>query len=85
MGKAGVGSQDLTPIAPRELFLGEVYHQTLISVDENGTFAGGGTAAPMPMPIVPTVKLNRPFIFLIRDIETNTILFIGQVIDPSAG
>ncbi|MCK4393219.1 hypothetical protein KAX17_09980 [Candidatus Bipolaricaulota bacterium] len=31
------------------------------------------------------MKLNRPFIFLIRDIETNTILFIGQVLDPSAG
>jgi len=31
------------------------------------------------------VKLNRPFIFLIRDIETNTILFIGQVMDPSGG
>jgi serine protease inhibitor len=37
------------------------------------------------MPIVPTVELNRPFIFLIRHIETNTILFIGQVMDPSAG
>jgi len=31
------------------------------------------------------VKLNRLFIFLIRDIETNTILFIGQVMDPSEG
>ena len=34
---------------------------------------------------VPTMRLNRPFIFLIRDIETNTILFIGQVLDPSEG
>jgi len=31
------------------------------------------------------VKLSRPFIFLIRNIETHTILFIGQVMDPSAG
>jgi len=29
------------------------------------------------------VKLDRPFIFLIRDIETNTILFIGLVLDVS--
>jgi serine protease inhibitor len=42
-----------------------------------------GSAADMPMPIVPTVKLNRPFIFLIRDIKTGTVLFIGQVMDPS--
>jgi len=37
----------------------------------------------MPGPDVPTIQLNRPFIFLIRDIETDTILFIGQVLDPS--
>ena len=39
----------------------------------------------MVRPDVPTVRLSRPFIFLIRDIETNTILFIGQVMDPSVG
>jgi serpin B len=69
----------------RDLFLDDVYHQSIVSVDENGTYAAAGTAAAMPMPIVPTVRLNRPFIFLIRDIKTNTILFIGQVLDPSAG
>jgi serpin B len=68
----------------RDLFLDDVYHQSIVSVDENGTFAAAGTAAAMPMPIVPTVRLNRPFIFLIRDIETNTVLFIGQVMEPSA-
>jgi len=67
----------------RELFLGDLYHQTVVSVDENGTYAVAGTAGDMVWPDVPTVRLNRPFIFLIRDIETNTILFIGQVTDPS--
>lgn len=69
----------------RELFLGDLYHQTVVSVDENGTSAVAATAGEMVGPDVPTVRLNRPFIFLIRNIETNTILFIGQVIDPSAG
>jgi len=69
----------------RDLFLDDVYHQSIVSVDENGTFAAAGTAAAMPMPIVPTVRLNRPFIFLIRDIETGTILFVGQVLDPRGG
>lgn len=36
-------------------------------------------------PDLPTVKLNRQFISLIRDIETYTALFIGQVMDPSEG
>jgi len=81
LGRANFRGMALT----RELFLGDLYHQTVVSIDEDGTFAAAGTAAAMPMPIVPTVKLNRPFIFLIRDIETETILFIGQVMDPSGG
>jgi len=81
LGRANFRGMALT----RKLFLGDLYHQTVVSVDENGTFAVAGTAGAMPMPSVPTVRLNRPFIFLIRDIETNTILFIGQVMNPSAG
>ena len=81
-----LGRADFTGMTKsRDLFLDEVYHQSIVSVDENGTFAAAGTAADIPMPIVPTVELNRPFIFLIRHIETNTILFIGQVMDPSVG
>jgi serine protease inhibitor len=30
------------------------------------------------------VTVDRPFIFVIRDIETNAILFVGRVVDPSA-
>ena len=69
----------------RAIFLGDVHHQTIVSVDENGTYAAAATAADMIGPDAPTVRANRPFIFLIRDIETNTILFMGQVMDPSAG
>ncbi|MCK4378659.1 MAG: hypothetical protein KAW01_04915 [Deltaproteobacteria bacterium] len=81
-----LGRANFRGIAPtRELFLGDLYHQTIVSVDENGTYAAAATAADMVGPDVPTVRLNRPFIFLIRDIETNTVLFIGQVLDPTAG
>jgi len=80
-----LGKADFTGMADtRELFLDEIYHQTLVSVDEKGTFAVVATAPGLIAPDVPTVKLDRPFIFLIRDIETNTILFVGQVVDPSA-
>ena len=66
----------------RAIFLEDVHHQTVVSVDENGTYAAAGTAAEMVWPDVPTVRLNRPFIFLIRNVETGSILFIGQVVDP---
>jgi len=68
----------------RELFIGGVFHKAFVSVDENGTEAGGGTAAPMPCALATEVKLDHPFIFLIRDIETGTILFMGRVMDPTA-
>ena len=79
-----LGRADFREMTPdREFFLQDVIHQTLITVDENGTYAVAATAAEMVGPDVPTIRLNRPFLFLIRDIETDTILFIGQVMDPS--
>jgi len=67
------------------LFIDEVFHKALISVDENGTEAAAGTAVTMRKSADHTVVVDRPFIFLIRDIETGTILFIGRVMDPREG
>jgi len=80
LGRANFRGMTLDP----EFFLEEVAHQTLISVDENGTYAAAATAAEMIGPDVPTIRLDRPFLLLIRDTETETILFLGQVVDPSA-
>jgi hypothetical protein len=62
-----------------------------VSVDETDTEAEAATAvmmagsAPGPKPKEPvTVTLNRPFIFLIHDIETGAILFIDRVLNPAA-
>jgi len=67
----------------RELFIGDVFHKAFVSVDENGTEAAAATALPIPCAILPVIRLDHPFIFLIRDIETETILFMGQVMDPT--
>jgi len=71
-----------------DLFIGEVLHKAFVSVDEAGTEAAAATAVIMELTAMPgepvEVTIDRPFIFLIRDIESGTILFIGRVIDPSA-
>jgi serpin B len=71
-----------------ELFISEVVHKAFVSVDEEGTEAAAATAvviAETAMPEEPlAVDVDRPFIFLIRDIETGTILFAGRIVDPGA-
>ena len=72
----------------RDLFIAEVVHKAFVSVDEAGTEAAAATAVVMPTAMPPEepveVTVNRPFVFLIHDIETGTILFVGRVINPSA-
>ncbi|MGB8707528.1 MAG: serpin family protein [Dehalococcoidia bacterium] len=73
----------------RDLFISDVIHKAFVSVDESGTEAAAATAviiaatsAPMPEEII-NVTVDRPFIFLIRDIQTGAILFLGHVINPA--
>jgi serpin B len=70
----------------KDLLISDVVHKAFVSVDEAGTEAAAatgvivGTTAMPAEPVV--VTLDRPFIFLIRDIKTDTILFIGRVTNP---
>jgi len=73
----------------RGVWIDRILHQSFISTDEDGTEAAAATAVVMagsapgqPKPVVMTI--DRPFVFIIRDIQTNTILFIGRVLNPSA-
>jgi len=72
----------------RDLFISDVIHKAFVSVDESGTEAAAATAvimaatsAPLQEEII-NVTIDRPFIFLIRDIQTGTILFLGHVMSP---
>ena len=67
----------------RDLFIGHVAHKAYVSVNEEGTEAAAATGVSMVLSIPSTMTIDRPFIFLIRDIETGTILFMGRVMDPS--
>ncbi len=71
----------------RDLFIHDVLHKAFVSVDEAGTEAAAATAVIVGVTSVPAetieLKIDRPFIFLIRDIETGTILFVGRVMNPN--
>lgn len=68
------------------LYLDKVFHKALIAVNEKGTEAAASTAAiAVPTSLVQewvTVAMDRPFFFMIRDVPTGTILFMGRVVDP---
>ena len=70
----------------KDLFISDVIHKAFVSVDEAGTEAAAATAVIMELTAMPEmpveVTLNRPFIFVIRDIETGAILFVGRVMNP---
>jgi serpin B len=71
----------------RNLYIADVVHKAFVSVDEAGTEAAAATAVVMEMSAIPEtveVTINRPFIFLIRDIETGAILFVGRILNPAA-
>ncbi len=91
------GSADFSGIAnpPRpddRLYIAEVFHKAFVQVDEEGTeaaaatavvMARAGAAPPRDTPIPFTA--DHPFLFFIRDVRSGAILFMGRVVDPSAG
>ncbi|HEX6474270.1 MAG TPA: serpin family protein [Candidatus Limnocylindria bacterium] len=81
------GAADFSGItADAEAAISAVVHQANIDVDELGTEAAAATAAAMATsgpPRYVTMTVDRPFLFVIRDLPTGTILFMGRVTDPS--
>ncbi|OQY58910.1 MAG: serpin family protein [Desulfobacteraceae bacterium 4572_88] len=80
------GNADFSGInGTKSLFISDVIHKAFVSVDEAGTEAAAATAVIMDESVPPepiSVAVNRPFIFLIRDIQTGAILFVGKITQP---
>lgn len=79
----------LSETNPFPLFITRIIHKALISVDEEGTEAAAVTIVIMgrgeTMPPENPIEFNcdHPFIFMILDDSTDSILFMGRVLDPS--
>ncbi len=84
---------DFSPLGHYEnenLSISRVCHKTRITVDERGTKAGAATSVEIaltsarPVSEPKTVCLDRPFVYLLIDLETGTPLFLGTLLDPEA-
>jgi len=73
----------------RTLAISEVVHKAFVDVNEEGTEAAAATAVVAVAtsasiePPTPTFRADRPFLFLIRDIRSGAILFLGRMMNPS--
>jgi serpin B len=78
------GMADLPP----QIWIGRVIHKAFLEIDEEGTEAAAATVVEMweksatPGSDFPTMRIDRPYIFAIRENHSSTILFIGKIVDP---
>ncbi len=82
---------DFKNMIDQDVFISRVLHKTFLEVNERGTEAAAATAVevmPRGLFVHPTTPFNmicdRPFVIAIRDQQTDTILFLGVIVDPLA-
>jgi serpin B len=71
---------------PWNLYISKVKHKTFVDVNEEGTEAAAVTSVEVGVTSMPpTVMVNKPFVFAIREKFSGTILFMGRIMNPVAG
>jgi serpin B len=71
----------------KDLTIADVVHKAYVAVDEQGTEAAAATGVIMSAMAVMNqnnVTIDHPFIFVIRDVQTGAILFVGRVLNPAS-
>jgi serpin B len=68
------------------LYISNALHKAFIAVDEEGTEAAAATVILMGLTAMPVegivLTIDRPFFFVIRDVPSGSLLFMGRVLDP---
>jgi serine protease inhibitor len=76
----------------QKLYVSKVLHKAFVEVSEKGTEAAAATAVMMAMPksarppsvlFTPTFRADRPFLFLVRDRQSGSVLFLGRMVNPT--
>jgi serine protease inhibitor len=67
-----------------DVFIDEVKHKTFVEVNEEGTEAAAVTSVVIVVSSEgSSMRVNRPFVFMIRENKSQTILFIGKIVEPN--
>lgn len=66
----------------RDLVISQVIHKAFVEVNEQGTEAAAATAVVTTRGGTQNCRIDRPFVFLIRDRDSGSILFLGRVVNP---
>lgn len=80
---------DFSGMSSEAFMINKVIHKAMIDVDEEGTEAAAATAVIMgPTGVPPRLKpatfnADHPFLFLIRENRTGTVLFLGRLVNPA--
>jgi serine protease inhibitor len=78
------GAADFTKMyAPGGIWIDEVKHKSFVKVDEEGTEAAAATSVAMVDSAPMTLVIDHPFVFVLREKLSGTILFMGKVMDPT--
>jgi len=90
MGSAFSDNADFSGITRMpSLCISEVVHQAYVDVNEEGTEAAAATGTIMRLTAavehITVLRVDHPFLFLIRENRTGSILFLGRVMNPTNG
>jgi serpin B len=88
MGIAFTDAADFSNISDQyDLLINDVTHQSFIETNEEGTEAAAATVVEIGLTSVPAspmvFRMDHPFMYIIRETTTNSIIFMGRVADPS--
>lgn len=73
----------MSDAAANQLVLSDVLQKSFVEVDEEGTEAAAATVVGVEVvSMPPSIRVDRPFLFAIRERLTGTILFVGKVVAP---
>jgi serpin B len=85
MGVAFTGAADFSGIVPGGgIWIDEVKHKTFLNVNEEGTEAAAVTSVSLIESLPQEFRVDRPFIFVIRENFSGTIVFMGKILDPES-